>query len=81
MRANFTGLEGGWGVSQIRCKGTMNKLGFANFFAKKNQKNANRQKMQMSGSDPDAKDKEEGRDAGDREKYPKLHKLQNCATV
>jgi hypothetical protein len=28
------------GVSEIRCKDTSNILGFANFFAKKNQKNA-----------------------------------------
>ena len=39
MRANFTGFgRRKRGVSEIRCKDTMNKLGFANFFAKKNQK-------------------------------------------
>ena len=41
MRANFTGVgRRERGVSEIRCKGTMNKLGFANFLRKKIQKNA-----------------------------------------
>ena len=56
------------GVSEIRCKGTMNKWGFANFFAKKikkkqsegagNQIALQKKKDKMSGSDPDARDKE-----------------------
>ena len=45
MRANFTGFgRRKRGVSEIRCKDTSNILVFANFFAKKIQKNAYEQK-------------------------------------